>query len=250
VNRFEPLTRRQLAVLAGLFGPSAACAALVPFRDSFPNTDAALVLVLVVVAVAALGSRIGGMLAALSAGVWFDFFLTRPYESFSINARPAIETTMLLCVIGIGVTELAAWGRRQRYRAGQRSGYLSGLHAAAEVAATGGSPSRLAGQVADQLSEMLALKSCHFHFGTGLGNPRLQHDGRLTWGARSWDVDRQGLPQDHETELLVSAGGRFHGRFLMTPTENSRPDLTRRLVAVALADQVGAAMGGYDPMDN
>jgi K+-sensing histidine kinase KdpD len=50
----------------------------VPFRASFPNTDAALALLLVVVAVAANGYRLAGYLAALAAAVWFDFFLTRP----------------------------------------------------------------------------------------------------------------------------------------------------------------------------
>ncbi|MFF7651012.1 DUF4118 domain-containing protein [Streptomyces sp. NPDC007983] len=50
-----------------------------PFRTAFPRTDAALVLVAVVVAVAALGHRSAGVIAALSATVWFDFFLIRPW---------------------------------------------------------------------------------------------------------------------------------------------------------------------------
>jgi Domain of unknown function (DUF4118) len=244
------LPRHRAAALAGLIGPAATCAAMAPFRGSLPDTDAALVLVLVVVAVAALGNRLGGLLGALSAGVWFDFFLTKPYESFSIDSGQVVGTTVLLFVIGFGVTELAAWGRRQHYQAGQQSGYLAGLHAAAEVAATGGSPTRLTSQIVEELIELLDLRSCHFHYGTGLGNPRLLHDGRLAWGKTTWDIDTQGLPQDEETELLVSAGGGFHGRFLMAPTGNSRPTLTQRLVAVALADQVGAAMGAYDPSDH
>ena len=52
---------------------------------------------------------------------------------------------------------------------------------------------------------------------------------------------------NEETELLVSAGGRFWGRFLMTPAPESRPNLTQRLVAVSLADQVGAALDEYRP---
>lgn len=87
------------------------CAVLVPFRHSFANTDAALLLVAGVVAVAALGNRPGGWLAAVSAGIWFDFFLTKPYEHFSITSRTDIETTVLLLVVGVGVTELAVWGR-------------------------------------------------------------------------------------------------------------------------------------------
>jgi hypothetical protein len=39
-----------VAVLAGLAAPLALAAILVPFRGSFPNTDAALALILVVVA--------------------------------------------------------------------------------------------------------------------------------------------------------------------------------------------------------
>src|SRR5262245_65821231 len=81
------LTRDRLAVVAALAAPLALTAILVPFRHDFPNTDAALALVLVVVAVAANGYRLAGYLAALSAAVWFDFFLTRPYEEFAITRR-------------------------------------------------------------------------------------------------------------------------------------------------------------------
>jgi K+-sensing histidine kinase KdpD len=77
--------RDTVAVLAGLAAPLALAAILVPFRGSFPNTDAALALILVVVAVAANGYRPAGYLAAVSAAVWFDFFLTHPYERFTIK---------------------------------------------------------------------------------------------------------------------------------------------------------------------
>lgn len=68
------ITRDQLAVPAGLLAPLTLTAVLVPFRVSFPNTDAALALVLVIVAVAATGSRLAGLLAAVSAP-------TRPWSS-------------------------------------------------------------------------------------------------------------------------------------------------------------------------
>ena len=52
------LTRDRAAVLAGLCAPLALAAILVPFRSSFPNTDAALAMLLAVVAVAANGDRL------------------------------------------------------------------------------------------------------------------------------------------------------------------------------------------------
>jgi len=49
------LSRDRLAVLAAIVVPLAVAAILVPFRSSIPNTDAALAMILVVVAVAANG---------------------------------------------------------------------------------------------------------------------------------------------------------------------------------------------------
>jgi hypothetical protein len=49
-------------------------------------------------------------------------------------------------------------------------------------------------------------------------------------------------------ELLVEGGGIFQGRFLMTPAPGARPALERRLLAVAFADQVGAARASSRPV--
>jgi K+-sensing histidine kinase KdpD len=118
VSRY--LSRDRIAVLAALVAPLALAAILVPFRASFPNTDATLaLLLLVVVAVAANGYRLAGVLAAASVAVWFDFFLTQPYERFTITRRTDIETTVLLLVIGVAVTEIAVWAAAStRSRAG------------------------------------------------------------------------------------------------------------------------------------
>jgi hypothetical protein len=250
MERTRFLTRHRLGPVAGLLGPLGICALLVPFRSSFPNTDAALVLVATIVAIAAFGSRLGGVLAAISSGVWFDFFLTKPYEHFSITARDDIETTVLLFVVGMAVTELAVWGRGQQQRAGVQQGYLTDLHTASEAMANGGSPTRIVNQIADELTRVLDLQACHFHFGSDVGGPRLNHDGSLTWGTTRWDIDNEGLPATEPTELLVSAGGAYMGRFLMTPRPGSRPTLTQRLVAVSLADQVGAALAAYEPISS
>jgi K+-sensing histidine kinase KdpD len=245
------LTRDRLAVLAALAAPLALAAVLVPFRASFPNTDAALALVLVVVAVAANGYRLAGVLAAVSTAVWFDFFLTQPYERFSITHRTDIETTVLLLVIGVAVTEIAVWGRRQNLTASRRAGYLDGINSAAQAVAAGDSASALIGQVTSQLTQLLSLRSCDFQYGVaGIGRPaRLRRDGSVTIGQRAWDVDAEGFPRAMDTELLVESGGIFQGRFLMTPAPDARPTLEQRLLAVAFADQVGAALATSHPVD-
>lgn len=238
------LSRDRLAVLAALGAPLAVCAALSLVRDSFANTDAALVLVLVVVAVAADGFRLAGILAAVSAAVWFDFFLTAPYNTFAINDREDVETAVLLLAVGVVVTELAIWGRRKATVASEQAGYLVGIRAATELVSSGASATTLAKDVASQLMGILGLAECHFERGAaGIGHPaRLRHDGTVEWQHQLWDVDKQGLPVDVEIELLVESAGKLKGRYMMRAAASSHPSIARRLVAVTLANQVGAAL--------
>jgi hypothetical protein len=243
------LTRDRVAGLAGLTAPLV-LAAVVPFRAGFPNTDAALAMLLVVVAVAANGDRLAGVLAAVSTAVWFDFFLTVPYERFTITRRTDIETTVLLLVIGVAVTEIAVWGRRQYAIASRRAGYLEGINNAARVVAAGGSAPALIDQVRGQLLQLLSPR-CVFQYGVaGLGRPaRLNRDGSVTFGQQRWAADGEDLPAEADVELLVEGGGIFQGRFLMTPAPGARPALERRLLAIAFADQVGAALATSQPAD-
>jgi K+-sensing histidine kinase KdpD len=238
------LSRDRLAVLAGIAVPLVLAAVLVPFRASIPNTDAALALVLTVVAVAANGNRLAGLLASVSATVWFDFFLTQPYDRFAIARRTDIQTTVLLLVVGVAVTEIAVWGRRQHVAASRRAGYLDGINAAARAVAAGDSPAALIGQVSAQLTGLLSLSTCRFQYGVaGIGRPaRLQRDGRVTAGSRPGGLALEGLPYGTDTELLAETGGLLQGRFLMRPAPDTHSTLEQRLTAVGLADQVGAAL--------
>ncbi len=240
------LGRDQAALLAGLAAPLALTAVLVPFRGSFPNTDAALALVLVVVAVAADGYRLAGIAAAVSAAVWFDFFLTAPYERFTITRSTDVETTVLLLAVGVAVTEIAVRGRAQHAAAARRAGYLDGLNAAARAAATGGEARLVVDQVREELTRLLSLAECRFQDGAaGIGQPpRLLRDGQVMTAYGRWDATENGLPPGKDTELLVEAGGLLQGRFLLTPGPRNHPTREELLVAVALADQAGAALGG------
>jgi K+-sensing histidine kinase KdpD len=220
------------------------CAVLIPFRDSFDNANAALLLVLLIVAVASFGIRPAGVVAAVSSAVWFDFFLTVPYNRLTINDRADIETTILLVVIGAAVTEIAIWGRRQQARASRQKGYLDGVLTASEAVAQGGSIEDLIDQVKAELVAVLRIDQARFVAGdTRTTAPQLNHDGSVSRGNHQLKVERDGLPTNAEIELVVQHAGTTRGRFLLTASARiTRPDLEQRLVSVALADQVGAAL--------
>ena len=227
-----------------VLGPLLVCAVLIPFRDSFDNANAALLLVLLIVAVASFGIRPAGVVAAVSSAVWFDFFLTLPYNRLTINDRGDIETTFLLVVIGAAVTEIAIWGRRQQARASRQKGYLDGVLTASEAVAQGGSIEDLIDQVKAELVAVLRIDEARFVAGdTRTTAPQLNHDGSVSRGTHQLKVERDGLPTNAEIELVVQHAGTARGRFLLTAAARiTRPDLEQRLVAVALADQVGAAL--------
>ena len=226
--------------------PLATCAILSTLRDSITAATAVLVLVLWVVAAAASGDRLAGVLAALSGGVWFDFFLTEPYLRFTIADPDDIEATALLVLIGVGVTEIALWGHRQQGRAARRSGYLEGVLGAARIVSEGDTPaSTLIDLVGRQITDVLGADSCRFVAGP-IHDTRialLDHDGVVTRGGHTVDVDRVGLPHDEYVALLVRRGPRVIGHFLVTATTKvTYPSKEQRQVAVLLADQVAAAL--------
>jgi hypothetical protein len=231
-------------VTAAVVGPLAAAAALVPVRGHVQNTNVALVLVVVVVAVAATGRRFAGALAALSASLWFDFFFTSPYLSFTIAHRDGVETTVLLFAVGVVVAELAAWGRRSRAAASQEWQGITRIHAVAEMVAAGEPAETVLRTVADDLRTILLLRDCRFdrRF-VGPGTARLERNGEVTVGNLGWSAEHMGLPSG-EVDLVVHYRGEPVGRFVLMPTTGQPVSLERRVVAVALADQVGPAVGG------
>jgi hypothetical protein len=232
--------RDGIAVTAGLAGPLAAAAVLLPFRASWSNTNVALLLVVVVVAVAAIGNRAAGALAAVSAAAWFDFFFTLPYYRFTIRSSADVTTAVLLLVTGLAVSQLAVRARRLKVVAITDEGYLAQIHQAAALAQSARSPQSVAEHVREQLAALLDLEECRFEFGSLLSHPpRLEADGTVMAGDSRWDVESAGLPA--EVELRVVGNGQYYGRYLLTPRPGSKPSLQARLVAAALADQVGRA---------
>ena len=179
-----------------------------------------------------------------SSAAWFDFFLTVPYGRFTIDDRADIETTVLLILVGVAVTEICLWGRRQQAKASRESGYLSGVLSAAEQIGAGSAPAAaVIDHVQQQLVAVLGIDTARFQEATSQQLPTLEPDGDVTLGVHHIDVDRQGLPTDSELRLVVGNAGVTHGEFRLTAsTHVARPTIEQRRVACLLADQVGAAL--------
>jgi K+-sensing histidine kinase KdpD len=231
-------------LIAALAAPLLAAALLSLVRDEVHRSNAVLVLVLVVVAIGAGGSRVAGVAAAVSSMVWFDFFLTQPYLTFTIAQRDDVETAVLLTAVGVAVTEISLWGRRHQARASRREGYLNGVVGTAALVADGATPAPVVLDViARQITEVLGVDRCVFEPGPPGARPRLLQDGSVVRDGRTVNVDRSGLPTDDVLEIPVRRGGIAVGRFVVTATSwVAWTTVEQRLVAVTLADQAAAAV--------
>jgi hypothetical protein len=241
------LTRDRAAIAAAIAAPLGAAVILLPWRASWPNTNVALLLVVVVVAVAAIGNRAAGALAAVGAAAWFDFFYTVPYERFSIRSSSDVTTFVLLLVVGLAVSQLAARARRLKVITITDAGYLAQIHETAALAQSAASAQAVVDHVREQLIGVLGLQGCRFEYGVLIGHPpRLEQDGTIVTRYGHVDVDLAGMPGE-EVELRTFGNGQYYGRFMLRSEPGSRPTLQARLVAVTLADLAGRALGTTAP---
>jgi hypothetical protein len=202
-------------------------------------------MVAVVVLVVTPGRRLAALVAGVSAGLWFDFFLTRPYESFAINHSADIQTAVLLFVVAVGVGELAA--RERHHRAENTSGGegLAAVQAVAELVDEGAAVGTVTDAVRDALISVLHLDSCHFDPSpAAVTIPYIERPGYVSYEVYRWDTASQGFPVSSVT-LPVRFRGRLLGRFMLQGPIPSVPvDDHRLITAVVLADVAGLALGG------
>lgn len=233
------------AVLAvAILAPLAVSGVLLVFRDQLFTPNAALVLVLAVLAAAVIGGRCGGALSALVAALCFDFFFTRPYYSFTISRRHDVETTLILLVVGLVVGEIATRARRTRRLADASRREINQIHRVAELAAGNSPEGRLITIVEREVVEVLGARGARFErppYATLL--PHLGH-GVVTVPSGGDDAHRAMGPRN-EVALPVVGHGREVGRLVVVlPRDSSGADLDGddRALAVALVDQLGAVL--------
>jgi len=226
--------RTRVNVASAFVAPFVAAVAMVPFRESLANAAAALVLVVVVVAVAVTGNRATGVIASVSAALWFDFFLTAPYQRFAISQRHDVETTISLLVVGVIVTELASRSRHHRDASNEESRFVGMIRELTAIS-SGAAP---AGDVIEfttrSLLDVLELRECRFD--ERLEDPplaRILATGEVAHVGLSWPANSIGIPGPR-AEIVAAWRGRTVGRFVLTPTPGLPVSLERRSVAATL----------------
>ena len=239
-------------IALGGLAPIVVGAALVAVRGHVASVNVALVLGIIVVAAGAVGGRAAGMVSALTSAASYDFFHTKPYLSLLIHDADDVEMTILLLVLGL-ISGQLAWQTRvaARQRDGGRGG-LDQIRRLADQVAQGRESADVIAAARHELMTMFDLVDVTFEaapFHDRLDLPQLERNGVVAHrryrmrpgGDLEVELPAEGIA------LPVLSRGQIVGRFILDFGPGAGATLEQRVVAIALADQVGASLAVYPP---
>ncbi|SRR6266508_3722871 len=245
-----------VAWAAGAFAASLLIGVLVqPFRQTIGLENVVILYLLVVVVAAGIGGRAAGMIAALSAALSYDYFLTTPYHTLAIDSFAQVLTVALL-----GATSMVAsiGGRVRRQSAARAETHANAirlLHRVTETAAADGAVDR---EAAEGLHKLLGARRVSilsrspdgFAVTLDIGQTHmpidmdavihLDREGRIPPGHHRVLGGTMVLPHKGVVLDLV-ARGRPVGYLLIIPGYDVPADRTTRLAVAAIANQLAIA---------
>ena len=210
---------------------------------------------LVVVAAGAVGGRAAGIVAALSAALAYDYFLTTPYHTLVIDSLAQVITVALLVATGLVVSVGGRGRRRSAALAEAHADAIRLLHQVSETAAAGGAVDRV---TAEGLQRLLGARRVSilrrspdgFAVTVDVGDTRppldlealthLDREGRIPPGHHRVMDGTMVLPLEGVALDLV-ARQQPVGYLVVIPGRDVPADRTSRLAVAAMANQLAIA---------
>jgi K+-sensing histidine kinase KdpD len=223
-----------------------------PFRATIGLENVVILYLLVVVAAAGIGGRAAGMVAALSAALSYDYFLTTPYHTLVIDTLAQVVTVALLVTTGIVVSIGGRVRRRSTAVAEAHAKVIRLLHRVTETAAGGGAVDRVAAEGLHGLLDarrvsILRRSPDGFAITVDVGETHLPIDlealthldreGRIPLGHYRVLDGTMLLPREGVALDLV-ARQRPVGYLVIIPGRDVPADRTTRLAVAAMANEL------------
>jgi hypothetical protein len=234
--RPERFTWQKVTIAAAI--PVGISAAWMPLRDQLPNTDLALLMILVIGSVGWLAGPVAPLVAAVTAAVSFDVLDTRPYGTLAMSRGVDVTTALILLatglLVGAGAARLGGFQRSEDHRVDA----LAVVMEASGLVATGEEQRLITEAVREELLRSLGVEECEQYPGPPSGaRPVVARDGRLV-GLLSG-----GSRGASQIDLPIWCQGEIAAHYRLT-LGKKKPARAELRLALSLADQAGAAMGG------
>jgi hypothetical protein len=231
-----------IGLAIGVLGALALSVAMLPLRDHLHNDNMALALVVPVLIAAVIGGRWAGALSAVAAALCFDFFFTLPYLTLRIASGNDIASAVVLLIVALISAEVGIRARRGGHSAREARSDLDRLYRVIELAARGGDIEDVVSSARAELIGLFGLADCVFDVTpSDAALPRLGIRGAIE-GAPLVASPTDFLLPPGGVELPVVGRGQQFGRLVLFASESVRASLQKRLVAVAIADELGITL--------
>lgn len=229
-----PMRRRLFAYCAAVALPAALAAAAIPLRMNH-GAAIAVVLTACVVAISALGAAGPAVVAAVAAAGAYDFFLTEPYYSFTIDKNDEVVTAATLLTVGLVVGVLRSRTVHLQASATTRKAELRHLIDFAQATSAPVLLDELADLASQHIIALLDLRNCTWQPGqpTDTASPVLLPTGDIMGLLTDLNPDRAILP-DH-LQLPAQAGGSHLGTFDLTCHQTRATSHEERHTAATIA---------------
>jgi K+-sensing histidine kinase KdpD len=226
-----------------------------PFRGTIGLENVVILYLLVVVAAAAIGGRAAGMVAAVSAALAYDYFLTTPYHTLVIDTLAQVITVTLLVATGIVVSIGGRVRRRSAAVAEAHADAIRLLHRVTETAAAGGAVDRVAAEGLQRLLgarriSVLRRSPAGFTVTLDIGDTQppidlealihLDREGRIPPGHHRVLDGTMVLPLEGVALDLVARQQPL-GYLVVIPGRDMPADRTIRLAMAAMANELAIA---------
>jgi len=226
-----------------------------PFRGTIGLENVVILYLLVVVAAAAIGGRAAGMVAAVSAALAYDYFLTTPYHTLVIDTLAQVITVTLLVATGIVVSIGGRVRRRSAAVAESHADAIRLLHRVTETAAAGGAVDRVAAEGLQRLLgarriSVLRRSPAGFTVTLDVGDTQppidlealihLDREGRIPPGHHRVLDGTMVLPLEGVALDLVARQQPL-GYLVVIPGRDVPADRTIRLAVAAMANELAIA---------
>ncbi|HTD50753.1 MAG TPA: DUF4118 domain-containing protein [Acidimicrobiia bacterium] len=231
-----------VGLAVGVLGAMALSVAMIPLRPHLHNDNMALALVLPVLIGGVLGGRWPGVISAVAAALCFDFFFTQPYNSLRISSGNDIASLVVLLVVAFISAEVGIRARRGGHSAREARTDLDRLYRVIELAARGGDIEDVISSARAELIGLFGLVDCAFETSESeAALPRLGIRGAIE-GTQLLAFHNEFVLPPGGVELPVVGRGRVFGRLVLFAAESVGASLQKRLVAVAIADELGITL--------
>jgi hypothetical protein len=151
--------------------------------------------------------------------------------------------------VGLVVGEVASRGRRARRDRERAADAISRVHRVAERVATGTPLYEIARGVQTELTALLMLNDCWLELAPFQWPlPRLERAGTIESDEHHWFDGGFAMPE-YGVALPVVEGGREVARLVLIGNPAVSVTVDERVVAVALADQLGSAFAVASAQD-